>query len=213
MEAIVKPEVFTKFQKRPGLSHINRLFYFTLHRCVPDNQRSYSLGFQFIFQRSLGFMPGPVVTGWIFDYLCLLWGESCGKRGRCQIYDIKKLSLAITVLGCIMKGKVSASKVTAIIDRINTGQLLIFSVMEDKKHSTLFRSICNCMRFNLLCIKQTTLNLCPFSNVCITITIPNSLQSYGKHLHDVKLHQRLITLNPIKSKAEGKFFWETRHFQ
>lgn len=73
-------------------------------RCVPDNQRSYSLGFQFIFQRSLGFMPGPVVTGWIFDYLCLLWGESCGKRGRCQIYDIKKLSLAITVLGCIIKG-------------------------------------------------------------------------------------------------------------
>ena len=160
---IVKPEVFTKFQKRLRLSHINRLFYFSLHRCVPDNQRSYSLGFQFIFQRSLGFMPGPVVTGWIFDYLCLLWGESCGKRGRCQIYDIKKLSLAITVLGCIMKGKVSASEaiVTAIIDRINTGQLLIFSMMEDKKHSTLFLSICNCMRINLLCIKQATLNLSP----------------------------------------------------
>lgn len=160
---IVKPEVFTKFQKRPGLSHINRLFYFTLHRCVPDNQRSYSLGFQFIFQRSLGFMPGPVVTGWIFDYLCLLWGESCGKRGRCQIYDIKKLSLAITVLGCIMKGKVSVSEaiVTAIIDRVNTGQLLIYSIMEDKKHSTLLRSICNCMRINLLCIKQATLDLSP----------------------------------------------------
>ncbi|KAJ7394322.1 hypothetical protein OS493_000126 [Desmophyllum pertusum] len=28
-------------------------------RCVPDNQRSYSLGFQFIFQRSFGFLPGP----------------------------------------------------------------------------------------------------------------------------------------------------------
>lgn len=117
---IVKPEVFTKFQKRLRLSHINRLFYFSLHRCVPDNQRSYSLGFQFIFQRSLGFMPGPVVTGWIFDYLCLLWGESCGKRGRCQIYDIKKLSLAITVLGCIMKGKVSVSEaiVTAIMSEL-----------------------------------------------------------------------------------------------
>ena len=62
-----------------------------------------------------------------------------------------------------MKGKVSASEaiVTAIIDRINTGQLLIFSVMEDKKHSTLFLSICNCMRINLLCIKQATLNLSP----------------------------------------------------
>lgn len=89
-------------------------------RCVPDNQRSYSLGFQFIFQRSLGFLPGPVVTGWIFDYLCLLWGESCGRRGRCQIYDIKKLSLAITVLGCIMKGRVPVCEafVSAIFDFI-----------------------------------------------------------------------------------------------
>jgi len=73
-------------------------------RCVPDNQRSYSLGFQFIFQRSLGFLPSPVLFGWMFDYLCLFWGESCGKRGRCQIYDMWKLSVAITVFGCIMKG-------------------------------------------------------------------------------------------------------------
>lgn len=62
-----------------------------------------------------------------------------------------------------MKGKVSVSEaiVTAIIDRVNTGQLLIYSIMEDKKHSTLLRSICNCMRINLLCIKQATLKLSP----------------------------------------------------
>ena len=54
---------------------------------------------------------------------------------------------------------------TAIINRINTGQLLIFSMMGDKKHSTLFRSICNCMRINLLCIKQATLNLSPPNHI------------------------------------------------
>jgi len=73
-------------------------------RCVPDNQRSYSLGFQFIFQRSLGFLPGPVMFGWMFDSLCLFWGESCGKRGRCQIYNIWRLSLGITVFGSALKG-------------------------------------------------------------------------------------------------------------
>lgn len=77
----------------------------SLNRCVPDNQRSYSLGFQFIFQRSLGFLPGPVMFGWMFDSLCLFWGESCGKRGRCQIYNIWRLSLGITVFGSALKGK------------------------------------------------------------------------------------------------------------
>lgn len=79
--------------------------FFFLYRCVPDNQRSYSLGFQFIFQRTLGFMPGPILLGWMFDVNCLFWGESCGRRGRCQIYDIWKLSVIITVFGCVMKGK------------------------------------------------------------------------------------------------------------
>ncbi|XP_078383103.1 solute carrier organic anion transporter family member 4A1-like [Oculina patagonica] len=72
-------------------------------RCVPDNQRSYALGFQFIFQRSFGFLPGPVVVGWVFDSLCLFWGESCGIRGRCQIYDIWNLSVSMIVFETILK--------------------------------------------------------------------------------------------------------------
>ena len=80
-------------------------FCFFLHRSVPDNQRSYSLGFQFIFQRSLGLLPGPVLLGWMFDFNCLFWGESCGRRGRCQIYDIWKLSVIITSFGFAMKGE------------------------------------------------------------------------------------------------------------
>lgn len=83
---------------------------FFLYRCVPDNQRSYSLGFQFIFQRTLGLMPGPILLGWMFDVNCLFWGESCGRRGRCQIYDIWKLSVIITVFGCVMKGKMLKKK-------------------------------------------------------------------------------------------------------
>ena len=73
-------------------------------RSVPDNQRSYALGFQFIFQRSLGFLPGPVLVGWLFDSQCLLWGESCGMRGRCQSYDVWGIAVKIAIFGCTTKG-------------------------------------------------------------------------------------------------------------
>lgn len=61
-------------------------------RCVPYNQRAYALGFQFILQRSLGFLPGPILFGAIFDSSCLLWGRSCGKKGNCQFFDMTKLT-------------------------------------------------------------------------------------------------------------------------
>ncbi|KAJ7394332.1 hypothetical protein OS493_000136 [Desmophyllum pertusum] len=70
-------------------------------RCIPYNQRAYALGFQFIIQRSLGFLPGPILFGAIFDGTCLLWGESCGKRGNCQFYEMNMLTdrLGYTGLG------------------------------------------------------------------------------------------------------------------
>lgn len=61
-------------------------------RCVPYNQRAYALGFQFIIQRCLGFLPGPLLFGVIFDSTCLAWGESCGRRGNCQFNEMEKLT-------------------------------------------------------------------------------------------------------------------------
>lgn len=67
-------------------------------RSVPDNIRSYAFGLQFVFQRTLGFIPGPIIYGWLFDTRCLVWAESCGRRGNCQFYDVHSLSYGIMLL-------------------------------------------------------------------------------------------------------------------
>ena len=67
-------------------------------RSVPDNIRSYAFGLQFAFQRTLGFIPGPIIYGWLFDTRCLVWAESCGRRGNCQFYDVHSLSYGIMLL-------------------------------------------------------------------------------------------------------------------
>ena len=103
--------------------HLPTLFYFI--RCVPDNHRSYSLGFQFIFQRSLGFVPGPIIFGWMFDSGCLFWGESCNRRGRCQIYNMWSIATKITIFGFVVKGKipeVKDSQMSPLSDEISNPQ-------------------------------------------------------------------------------------------
>jgi len=73
-------------------------------RSVPDNLRTYALGFQFIFQRSLGFLPGPIVGGWVVDTWCLVWGQSCSTRGSCQFYDVTRLSYNLAFLALAAQG-------------------------------------------------------------------------------------------------------------
>ena len=79
-----------------------QLSYF---RCVPYNQRAYALGFQFIFQRCLGFLPGPILFGAIFDGTCLLWGKSCGKQGNCQFFEMNRLTDRLGYTGLSFTGQ------------------------------------------------------------------------------------------------------------
>ena len=77
-----------------------------IFRCVPENQRAYALGIQFLFMRSLSFIPGPVIFGAVIDSQCTLWSEdNCGQRGNCLDYNIDKLSLNIVYLGVVTGGK------------------------------------------------------------------------------------------------------------
>ena len=71
----------------------------TAYRCVPFNQRSYALGFQFVFMKLLGYIPSPVLVGAILDTTCLLWSKSCGIRGACSLYNIDNLSDLLVAMG------------------------------------------------------------------------------------------------------------------
>ncbi|CAG5116727.1 unnamed protein product, partial [Candidula unifasciata] len=62
-------------------------------RCVPDHQRAFGLGIQWIVARCLGSIPGPILFGKMFDYACLVWQKRCSGDGSCFFYDNHKLSI------------------------------------------------------------------------------------------------------------------------
>eukprot|EP00111_Clytia_hemisphaerica_P005496 TCONS_00015937-protein len=71
-------------------------------RSVPDNQRSFALGTQFVIMRGLSFLPGPIIVGGIVDSNCISWGyDKCGKKTNCLDYDIDAMSWTLVWLGFI----------------------------------------------------------------------------------------------------------------
>uniref|UniRef100_A0A3B5KR34 Solute carrier organic anion transporter family member n=1 Tax=Xiphophorus couchianus TaxID=32473 RepID=A0A3B5KR34_9TELE len=72
-------------------------------RCVPDSQRSFALGIQWIVVRTLGSIPGPIAFGSVIDISCLLWQDQCGDQGSCYIYHNSAMSQYTLVAGIIFK--------------------------------------------------------------------------------------------------------------
>ncbi|XP_048464370.1 solute carrier organic anion transporter family member 4A1 [Rhincodon typus] len=72
-------------------------------RCVPDSQRSFALGIQWILVRTLGGIPGPIAFGSVIDISCLLWQDQCGDRGSCYIYQNSAMSMYLLIAGITYK--------------------------------------------------------------------------------------------------------------
>lgn len=68
-------------------------------RCVPDNQRTYALGLQWLFLCVFGSMPGPVLFGAFIDKTCVLWEETCSGKGSCLEYNNELLSYLLVAAG------------------------------------------------------------------------------------------------------------------
>ncbi|XP_038125048.1 solute carrier organic anion transporter family member 4A1 [Cyprinodon tularosa] len=73
-------------------------------RCVPDSQRSFGLGIQWILMRTLGSIPGPIAFGSLIDISCLLWEDKCGDQGSCYIYQNSAMSRYTLIAGVLYKG-------------------------------------------------------------------------------------------------------------
>lgn len=76
-------------------------------RCVPQKERSFALGIQWIIARCLGSIPGPILFGKLIDITCKLWQNSCGEQGSCFIYD--NLSMSHNMLAIGLSGKFLSS--------------------------------------------------------------------------------------------------------
>ncbi|XP_043971837.1 solute carrier organic anion transporter family member 4A1 [Gambusia affinis] len=72
-------------------------------RCVPDSQKSFALGIQWIVVRTLGSIPGPIAFGSVIDISCILWQDQCGDQGSCYIYHNSAMSQYTLVAGIIFK--------------------------------------------------------------------------------------------------------------
>ncbi|XP_033727164.1 solute carrier organic anion transporter family member 4A1-like [Pecten maximus] len=71
-------------------------------RCVPPNERAFALGIELCITKALGYIPGPILFGWLIDLSCLVWNSKCGGDGSCFFYDNKEMSnniLVITLIG------------------------------------------------------------------------------------------------------------------
>ncbi|XP_061128593.1 solute carrier organic anion transporter family member 4A1 isoform X1 [Syngnathus typhle] len=72
-------------------------------RCVPDSQRSFGLGIQWIVVRTFGGIPGPIAFGSMIDISCLLWQDQCGEQGSCYLYQNSAMSRYMLLAGVIYK--------------------------------------------------------------------------------------------------------------
>jgi hypothetical protein len=74
-------------------------------RCVPDDKRAFAMGMQYVFLKTIGLIPGPIILGHLLDLSCQLWQDICGQKGRCFVYDVDLVSRNICIFGAVITGK------------------------------------------------------------------------------------------------------------
>lgn len=65
------------------LIKIHKKYFFS---CISKRDKSSAQGFILMIV-SLAYLLSPIIFANIIDSTCLVWTESCGKRGSCQLYD------------------------------------------------------------------------------------------------------------------------------
>ncbi|XP_065222982.1 solute carrier organic anion transporter family member 74D-like [Planococcus citri] len=77
-------------------------------RCVEERDKSMSIGVTETLLAILAYTPAPILYGIIMDWTCIVWGDNCGSRGNCWIYDNKKLRLGfnLTSAGFLFVGTI-----------------------------------------------------------------------------------------------------------
>ncbi|EDV28794.1 uncharacterized protein TRIADDRAFT_19404 [Trichoplax adhaerens] len=73
-------------------------------RTVPESQRSFALGLQWLLIRLLGDIPGPLLIGLIIDTSCNVWNIECGEKTSCWLYNNRQMGYLVFAFVIICKG-------------------------------------------------------------------------------------------------------------
>ena len=76
---------------------------------------------QWFLVRALGTIPGPLLTGFLFDQACSHWTDNCGVRGACLLYDVPRLSSYMFFM--IFTVRVSFVETTSVCSRVKLKQV------------------------------------------------------------------------------------------
>lgn len=75
---------------------------------MEQRDKAFSQGLALTVVSLFALIPGPVIFGRIIDSTCVIWGQKCGQRGNCQLYDkdlfryyINVTSFAFTACGVV----------------------------------------------------------------------------------------------------------------
>ncbi|XP_067667878.1 solute carrier organic anion transporter family member 2B1-like [Haliotis asinina] len=75
-------------------------------RSVDERDKAMAVGLLSFLASLLGFLPAPIIAGYVIDSTCLIWGVTCGVKGSCAQYDLTSLRFRLKALE--VSGKVMA---------------------------------------------------------------------------------------------------------
>lgn len=64
-------------------------------RIVKDEERAFALGVNSFAINLIGFIPSPLIFGYLIDKSCILWQVTCKTVGACLMFDVARLRFSI----------------------------------------------------------------------------------------------------------------------
>ncbi|XP_077989836.1 solute carrier organic anion transporter family member 3A1-like [Glandiceps talaboti] len=86
-------------------------------RSGPPEEKAFALGLRIVINRTLGFIPLPLIYGAVIDMSCSLWRTFCegADVGECLVYDTQSFRLNLIILTVFMKLGAFISYIVAYI--------------------------------------------------------------------------------------------------
>lgn len=72
------------------------------YRAVRTEDKSFAQGLSLLMVSLFALIPGPILYGAMLDSTCLIWDESCGRKGNCWFYDKDKMRIYLNSTSAVL---------------------------------------------------------------------------------------------------------------